>query len=79
VTNLGPAAVTIFGISVTGGFIQTNDCGAKLAAQATCSIRVASDPTGAGPQTGSMTLMDDATNSPQVVRLSEKGNNGNGH
>jgi hypothetical protein len=70
--------VTIASISIGGGFAQTNDCGSALLAHAACSISVTFSPTGAGPQSGSMKLTDNATNSPQVVTMTGKGNNGNG-
>jgi hypothetical protein len=79
VTNLGGATVTIAGISIGGGFAQTNNCGSALATNGSCSISVTFSPTGAGPQSGSMTLTDNATNSQQVVTLNGKGNNGKGH
>jgi hypothetical protein len=79
VTNLGGATVTIAGISIGSGFAETNNCGSALVAHGVCSISVTFSPTGAGPQSGSMTLTDNATNSPQVVTLTGKGNNGKGH
>jgi hypothetical protein len=79
VTNTGGATVTIAGISIGGGFAQTNGCGSALLAHGVCSISVTFSPTGAGPQSGSMTLTDNATNSPQVVTMTGKGNNGKGH
>jgi hypothetical protein len=45
--------------------------------QGTCSISVTWSPTGAGPESGNLMIMDDASNSPQMVRLSGKGKNGN--
>jgi hypothetical protein len=78
VTNTGGATATIAGISIGSGFAQTNNCGSGLVAHGACSISVTFSPTGAGPQTASMTLTDNATNSPQVVTLSGKGNNGKG-
>jgi hypothetical protein len=76
VTNTGGAPVTFANISVTSGFVQINVCGTRLAAHGTCWIAVFYDPTSVGPSTGSLTLRDDATNSPQVVNLSVKGGNG---
>jgi hypothetical protein len=38
---------------------------------------VSSKPTVPGQFSGSLTITDNATNSPQVVTLSGKGNNGN--
>jgi len=79
VTNAGGTTVNIAGISVTGEFAETNTCGTGLAAQNGCGISVTFSPTGAGTRTGTLMLVDSATNSPQVINLSGKGNNGNGH
>jgi len=79
VANPGFAPVTLTGTSVSGDFGLTNDCGSSVAAQATCSLSVTWSPTGAGPQSGILTITDDATDSPQVVLLIGKGNNGNKH
>lgn len=75
VTNDGGAAITI-GISVSSGFAETDNCVPTVAANGSCSISVTFSPTGAGSASGSLTLTDDATNSPQVVSLSGKSNNG---
>ena len=77
VTNNGGATVMISGISIAGDFAETDDCIPSLAAHSSCSISVTSNPTGAGPDSGSLTITDNATNSPQLVELSGKGNNGN--
>jgi len=61
-------------MSVTGDFAQTNTCGASLAAHHTCGISVTFKPTATGKRTGNLPLHDNATNSPQVVDLSGKGN-----
>jgi hypothetical protein len=47
-----------------------------VAANGSCAINVTFSPTGPGGASGSLTLTDNATNSPQVVSLSGKSNNG---
>jgi hypothetical protein len=74
VTNKGAAAVQFTEMSVTGDFVQTNSCGASVAAHGICSISVAFRPTAIGKLTGDLPLLDNAINSPQVVNLSGKGN-----
>jgi len=74
VTNAGGATVEFTGMPVTGDFAQTNTCGASLASHRTCTVRVTFKPTATGMRTGNLPLNDDATNSPQVVALSGKGN-----
>ncbi len=72
--NRGAAAVSFTGMQASGDFAQTNNCGASLAALESCTIRVTSRPTVAGVRTGNLQLHDNATNNPQIVTLSGKGN-----
>jgi hypothetical protein len=74
VTNKSAATVRFTEMSVTGDFVQTNSCGASVAAHGSCSITVAFRPTAIGKLTGDLPLVDNAANSPQVVNLSGKGN-----
>jgi hypothetical protein len=74
VTNASGVMAIITGMSTTGDFAQTSTCGARLAALGTCTISITFKPTAAGKLSGSLTLNDDATNSPQLVKLSGKGN-----
>jgi len=79
VTNLGLAPVKFSGISASSGFVETDNCTPSVGANSSCTISVSSSPTQAGPVSGTLTVTDNATNSPQVVDLSGKGNNGKGH
>jgi hypothetical protein len=72
VINASGATAKINGISITGGFAQTNTCGASLAAHNTCDISVTFEPTAKEKRTGTLSLKDNATNSPQVVNLNGK-------
>ncbi len=69
VQNTG-AAYTSIAISITGNFAQVNNCGNLLDAGATCTINATFTPTMAGPLSGSISITDQATNSPQAVALS---------
>jgi hypothetical protein len=73
VANSGSADVTINGISITGTnageFMQTNTCGATLAANGACTISVVFTPTVAAAQTATLSIADNATGSPQTVTL----------
>ncbi len=73
VTNGSGVTAIIAGMSTDGDFAQTSTCGARLAALGTCTISITFKPTAAGKLSGSLTLKDDATNSPQLVDLSGKG------
>jgi hypothetical protein len=76
-SNPGTAALTISGISISGtnagSFAQTNNCGASLAAAATCTITVAFTPASAGSLTASLSIADNAAGSPQAVSLAGTG------
>jgi hypothetical protein len=72
-TNTSSVAVTITSVSASGPFAATPQCGASLAAAATCSIAVTFTPTAVGQQAGSLTLADDAATSPQSIALTGSG------
>jgi hypothetical protein len=71
--NTGSAPLNISSITATGDFTQTNTCGSSLAVKANCTISVTFTPSAAGPRTGSLTLTDNAADSPQVVSLGGAG------
>ena len=72
-TNDGTLAVQINAITTSGAFGQTNTCGSTLAAGKKCMIDVTFSPTQTGAQTGTLSVYDNATNSPQTVSLSGTG------
>jgi hypothetical protein len=72
-TNTGSVTVNIASIATTGPYSQTNNCGSALTANASCTINVVFTPTKSGTQTGTLTVTDDAPNSPQTVALSGVG------
>src|SRR5262249_7997071 len=73
-TNTGGAPLNISGISVTGDFSQTNNCGATLAAGSNCAIIVTFTPTVTGSRTGTLTISDDPlAGGQQTVSLSGTG------
>jgi hypothetical protein len=72
VQNTGTAYTSI-AISITGNFAQVNNCGNLLDAGASCTMDVTFTPTVAGPLSGSISVTDQATNSPQMVSLSGSG------
>jgi hypothetical protein len=73
IANTGGAAATITGVTVTGDFTQTNNCGTSLAAGASCTVNVTFRPTATGNRTGTLTVNSSATNSPTTVALSGTG------
>jgi len=75
--NTGTAALTISNVTFTGSsaasYLQTNTCGASLAANISCAISVTFKPTTAGTLTASLSLAGNATSSPQNVALTGTG------
>jgi len=72
-TNTGNASLTISGITASGDFFQTNNCGTSVSAGANCSIAASFKPTAGGTRTGSISISDSASDSPQSVALSGTG------
>ncbi len=73
VTNSGTATLTLGSITASGPFAQTNTCGLSVAAGGICTISVTFTPTTAGSALGSVTLTDNAANSPQTISLTGTG------
>lgn len=69
-TNTGNATLNIAGIQASGDFSQTNTCASTVAASASCTISVIFAPATTGARSGSLTISDDASASPQTVPLS---------
>lgn len=76
-TNTGTATLSIASINITGAngadFAQTNTCGSSVAAGANCTISVTFTPSAAGTRTASVTITDNAGDSPESVALSGTG------
>lgn len=72
-TNTGTGALTPLTITTSGDFAQTNNCAGSLAPNGSCTINVTFTPTAAANRPGTLTLTDNAANSPQVVTLSGTG------
>ena len=74
-TNQQPVALTGIVVAVTGStaFTQVNTCGASIPAAGHCSITVTFAPTTTGAQTGTVTITDSASNSPQTIALTGTG------
>ena len=72
-TNTGTTTLTISSIAASADFLQKNNCGSSLPAGASCTIKVAFNPSAQGVLTGSVTITDDAANSPQTIALTGTG------
>lgn len=73
VTNTGTAAASMASVGITGDFAQGNNCGASLAAGASCTVSVTFTPTASGTRSGTLTINSNASNNPVTVALSGTG------
>jgi len=67
--NTGGGALNLSSIAASGDFSQSNNCSGSLASRTSCIITVVFTPTGKGVRSGAITITDNATGSPQQVRL----------
>ncbi|MHB8218009.1 MAG: FG-GAP-like repeat-containing protein [Candidatus Sulfotelmatobacter sp.] len=72
-TNVGNGPLSLPSITVTGDFIERNDCAKKLAIGASCEIKVEFQPQSLGSLTGDVTITDNALATPQKVKLTGTG------
>ncbi|MGD0801205.1 MAG: choice-of-anchor D domain-containing protein [Terracidiphilus sp.] len=76
-TNSGTAALTLSSVTVGGtnptSFLATNNCGASLAATASCTVSIIFKPLAAGALSASLSFTDSAANSPQAFALTGTG------
>jgi hypothetical protein len=78
ITNTGTSTLDITSISVTGDFTQTNTCASAplfntLGPGQSCTASVIFGPTASGSRSGTLSISDNATGSPQGVALSGVG------
>jgi hypothetical protein len=76
-SNASTTTVTIDSIGLAGtnpgDFVAVNSCGATLGTGAKCSVYVAFTPTATGARSATLNVTDDASGSPQLVKLSGTG------
>ena len=68
-TNAGTAPVTLYGLTVPGGFTQSNTCKIQIQSGANCNITVTFAPSAVGSYSGNVTITDDAPGSPQLITV----------
>ena len=69
----GATALSIDSIVASGDYTESDDCNGKLAPSASCTLLVSFKPNTTGLVSGTVTLTDDATTSPQLINLSGTG------
>lgn len=72
-TNTGTATLTITSIVPSGDFAESDNCNGSVLPNASCTLNVTFTPTALGLRTGSLTLTDNAMDSPQVASLAGTG------
>lgn len=75
-SNSGSSAVSISSVTVSGPFVVSSNCTSSVAANSSCPIYVYFAPTASGAASGTLTVTDSATNSPQTAALSGTGGSG---
>jgi hypothetical protein len=74
VTNTGVDVVTVTAVHAsTGDFGVLSNCSNPIPGGSSCTIGVFFDPTSGGARTGTLTITDNAENSPQTVALTGSG------
>lgn len=74
--NTGESELTFSDISISGDFsITVNDCENGVKPQTHCNVYVTFTPQAIGTETGTLTFVDNASNSPQTVSLTGTGTN----
>jgi hypothetical protein len=71
--NTGGSPLYLSNVGATGDFAETNTCGTSVASGSACTISIIFAPTATGNRYGSVTITDNAANSPQTVLLSGTG------
>ena len=74
-TNNGGLPLILSSVTITGDFSLAtgSNCGASLAPTQACTLAILFAPTATGARTGSITVVDNALNSPQSVALTGTG------
>lgn len=72
--NPTPVNVSIDGLAASAGYQVTNQCGGQyVAPQSSCNLEVKFMPTKAGPNPGTLTIIDGANNAKVLVHLNGTG------
>jgi archaellum component FlaF (FlaF/FlaG flagellin family) len=72
-TNTGSLKLSLSSISVSGDFVERNNCGAGLLPGGSCRISIAFRPRATGTRSGTVTITDNGLNAPQTIPLAGTG------
>ncbi len=72
-SNRGNEALTITGMTASGGFSFASNCGTTLIPGGNCTVSITFKPQGPGTYTGTLSISDNGPGSPQTVALSATG------
>ena len=72
-TSNGETPLAITSITASGDFAQTNDCPSSLPNTQSCTIQITFKPAVRGVRNGGLSIVDDATTSPEQASLSGPG------
>jgi len=72
-TNNGNATLNLTSSVITGDYAQTNNCPSALGVGSVCTYTITFTPTAGGARNGTLTLTDNAPNSPQTISLTGSG------
>jgi hypothetical protein len=72
-SNYGTATLTGVSIAATVAFAQTNTCGSTLVPGANCVITLTFTPSTTSDENATLSITDNATGSPQIVKLTGSG------
>jgi hypothetical protein len=73
VTNNGDATLTFSGVTASGDFAENTTCTTSLRVGQDCTVIVTFTPTATGTRTGTITINDNAPDTPQTVPLTGTG------
>ena len=68
-SNIGTAPLVIAKLTASGDFSESNNCDGELAVSTSCTINITFRPAARGLRKGTLTILDNATGSPHVIRL----------
>lgn len=74
-TNTGTATLSITSIVASPDFLESNTCKSSVAPGSTCTISIAFNPPALGTYSGTVTITDNANDSPQTIATTGSGIN----